>query len=94
MVEVWGPTLTLSVRSVKKSLIQRQVECSISMSDSLSTSLWGRMVLKAMKGEEQLSIAPLLLQVGQCSMEGCGHSVLSRSFSPVSELMWIKGGGG
>ena len=43
--------------------------------------------------EEQPSIAPpLLLQVGQCSMEGCGHGVLSRSVSPVDKLVWIKGG--
>lgn len=43
--------------------------------------------------EEQPSIAPLLLQVGQCSMERCGHGVLSRPISPVSKLVWIKGGG-
>ena len=46
-VDLWGPTLTLCVHSVIKSLIQRQVECGISMLDSLYTSLWGRMVSKA-----------------------------------------------
>lgn len=37
---------TLWVHCVKKSLIERQVECSIPMSDSLFISLWGRMVIR------------------------------------------------
>lgn len=29
--------------------------------------------------KEQLHVALLLLQVGQCSMEGCGYSILCRA---------------
>ena len=46
-VENGGPTVTLYVQSLRKSLIQRQVESGSPMSNSLVSSLWASMVLKA-----------------------------------------------
>ncbi len=46
--------------------------------------------IRAVVYEEHPHVAPLLLQVGQCSMEGCGYSVLSRSVRSISKLVGDK----
>lgn len=46
--EMWGPTLTLWGRSVRKFPIQQQVGFDIPRSDTFITSLFGRMVLNSL----------------------------------------------
>lgn len=57
------------------------------MSDSLDTSLLGRMVLMAELMSMKNSSAPLLLQVGYRSMEHCDYGVLSRPISTIGKLV-------
>lgn len=40
--------------------------------------------------KEHSYIVPLLLHMGQCSVEGCSYGILCGSVSPVCKLVWVQ----
>ncbi len=90
--EMREPTLTLCEQSVRKSLIQRQMELENPRSNSLDTSMLGRMVLNAELKSTNNSIVPLQLQMGQSSVEGCCYGIFCGPIDPISKLVWVKPG--
>src|SRR4029434_7866887 len=95
LLEVWLPTRTVCVVSLRKSRIQLQREVLSPSWSSLQISCCGIMVLKAeLKSMKSILTCECFFQVGEGWVESRADCVLCGTFGPVCELKGVQGGGG
>ena len=85
------PTLTVCRQSVRKSLIQAQVEGGSFVSQLIHQDVSDDGVeSQAVVYEQHPDIASWLLEVAECCVKSCSDGILRRSVCSVGKLMWVQ----